>query len=378
MLLARKGYKVLVVDRATFPSDTDLDAPRPPARCGRPEPLGAPRPARGDGLPADRHVLLRLRPPQCSRARRGTDDVAGRVRPAPDRPRQAARGRRGRRGGRGARRLHRRRDPHRGRRVTGHPRSRTGRQVGDRARPVVIGADGRHSQVAEAVEPEQYNEKPPLWHAYYTYWSGLPMDGVRDLHPRPDRGWAAIADARRPDARRGRLAARGVRREQARRRRQLPQDVRAGARVRRARPRREARGRSSSAPACRTSSASRSAPAGRSSATRATTRIRSRRKGSWTRSATPSSCATALDESFTGARSFDDAMADYQRARDEHVDADVRVHDAARDAGAATAGDAAAVRRGLWQPGRDGRVRADERRRDLTRASSSARRTSVG
>ena len=30
-------------------------------------------------------------------------------------------------------------------------------------------------------------------------------------------------------------------------------------------------------------------------------------------------CVTALDDAFTGARSFDEAMAGYQRARDEHV-----------------------------------------------------------
>ena len=30
-------------------------------------------------------------------------------------------------------------------------------------------------------------------------------------------------------------------------------------------------------------------------------------------------CATALDQAFSGARSFDDAMGEYQRARDEHV-----------------------------------------------------------
>jgi 2-polyprenyl-6-methoxyphenol hydroxylase-like FAD-dependent oxidoreductase len=42
---------------------------------------------------------------------------------------------------------------------------------------VVIGADGRHSLVAKAVHPEQYQEKPQLLAAYYTYWSGLPMNG---------------------------------------------------------------------------------------------------------------------------------------------------------------------------------------------------------
>jgi flavin-dependent dehydrogenase len=42
---------------------------------------------------------------------------------------------------------------------------------------VVIGADGRHSLVAKAVHPEQYQEKPQLLAAYYTYWSDLPMNG---------------------------------------------------------------------------------------------------------------------------------------------------------------------------------------------------------
>jgi hypothetical protein len=32
--------------------------------------------------------------------------------------------------------------------------------------------------VAEAVNPEHYNEKPPLWAAYYSYWSGLPVSGL--------------------------------------------------------------------------------------------------------------------------------------------------------------------------------------------------------
>ena len=50
---------------------------------------------------------------------------------------------------------------------------------------VVIGADGRHSLVAEAVRPEQYNEKPPLLAAYYTYWSGLPIDGRFETYIRP-------------------------------------------------------------------------------------------------------------------------------------------------------------------------------------------------
>ena len=69
-------------------------------------------------------------------------------------------------------------------------RSKGAATVTERAR-VVVGADGRHSLVAEAVRPEQYNEKPPLLAAYYTYWSGLPMDGRFETYIRPHRGFAA-------------------------------------------------------------------------------------------------------------------------------------------------------------------------------------------
>ena len=56
---------------------------------------------------------------------------------------------------------------------------------------LVVGADGRYSLVAEAVRPEQYNERPPLLAAYYTYWSDLPMDGRLETYIRAHRGFAA-------------------------------------------------------------------------------------------------------------------------------------------------------------------------------------------
>ena len=56
---------------------------------------------------------------------------------------------------------------------------------------VVVGADGRHSLVANAVQPEQYNEKPQLLAGYYAYWSGVPMNGRFENYIRPDRGFAA-------------------------------------------------------------------------------------------------------------------------------------------------------------------------------------------
>jgi len=65
-----------------------------------------------------------------------------------------------------------------------------GPSVVERAR-VVIGADGRSSRVARIVEPTQYHEKPMLQLSYYTYWSGLPVDGF-EIVVRPDRGWGAL------------------------------------------------------------------------------------------------------------------------------------------------------------------------------------------
>jgi len=65
-----------------------------------------------------------------------------------------------------------------------------GGTVVERAR-VVIGADGRNSHVARIVQPEQYHDKPMLQQSYYTYWSGLPVDGF-EIVIRPDRGWGAM------------------------------------------------------------------------------------------------------------------------------------------------------------------------------------------
>jgi flavin-dependent dehydrogenase len=47
--------------------------------------------------------------------------------------------------------------------------------------------------VAKAVQPERYNEAPPLAAAYYAYWSGLPTDVFETyIRAEDDRGWAAL------------------------------------------------------------------------------------------------------------------------------------------------------------------------------------------
>jgi 2-polyprenyl-6-methoxyphenol hydroxylase-like FAD-dependent oxidoreductase len=71
--------------------------------------------------------------------------------------------------------------------VRGH--SKGGATVTERAR-VVIGADGVHSVVARTVRPDQYHDKPRLQYSYYTYYSGLPMDGRFEVYLRPPRAFA--------------------------------------------------------------------------------------------------------------------------------------------------------------------------------------------
>src|SRR4029079_17059485 len=65
-----------------------------------------------------------------------------------------------------------------------------GPDVTERA-DVVVGADGRFSSVAEAVGPEQYNEKPPILCGYYAYFSDLQIDNCFEVHARDERGFAA-------------------------------------------------------------------------------------------------------------------------------------------------------------------------------------------
>lgn len=64
---------------------------------------------------------------------------------------------------------------------------RSGDRV-DRA-AIVIGADGRSSRVAKAVGAVDEHAKPRLQYSYFTYFSGLPTDRL-ETFIRPDRGFA--------------------------------------------------------------------------------------------------------------------------------------------------------------------------------------------
>jgi 2-polyprenyl-6-methoxyphenol hydroxylase-like FAD-dependent oxidoreductase len=72
--------------------------------------------------------------------------------------------------------------------IRGHADGGAG--VVERAR-VVIGADGHNSRVARAVNAPRYHEKPVLENAFYTFWRDLPVDAFTTVI-RGDRGFAAI------------------------------------------------------------------------------------------------------------------------------------------------------------------------------------------
>ncbi len=54
--------------------------------------------------------------------------------------------------------------------------AKMGGSLNERAR-VVIGADGKHSLVAKAVQAPVYDEQPTLTCGYYSYWEGVPAQG---------------------------------------------------------------------------------------------------------------------------------------------------------------------------------------------------------
>lgn len=67
--------------------------------------------------------------------------------------------------------------------IRGHAQG--GASVKEQAR-MVIGADGMRSLVAQTVQAPTYNEKPSLSCSYIAYWSGVPVDHI-EVYPREHR-----------------------------------------------------------------------------------------------------------------------------------------------------------------------------------------------
>ncbi|HSB88313.1 MAG TPA: NAD(P)/FAD-dependent oxidoreductase [Ilumatobacteraceae bacterium] len=191
MLLARRGHRVLVVDRASFPSDTVsthlVHAPGVAAL----ERFGLLDAVTASGCPPIRTYRFDFGPFTIAGAPRPIDgcDIAYA-------PRRTVLDKVLVDGARDAGVEVRERftvdevTVEDGKVVGIRGRNAVGTTVTDRAR-VVIGADGRNSMVAKAIAAEPYHEKPMLQWSSYTYFRDLPTDGM-ETYIRPGRGWGAF------------------------------------------------------------------------------------------------------------------------------------------------------------------------------------------
>jgi flavin-dependent dehydrogenase len=317
MLLARKGYKVLVVDRATFPSDTLSTHILHPPGVEALQQWGLLDRLVATGCPPIDTYSFDFGPFTISGAP-GTEDA-----PVAYCPRRtvldkllvdaASEAGAEVREGFTVKEILIEDGAVVG--IRGH--GEDGQDVTERA-SVVIGADGRNSFVAKTVRPEQYNEKPQLLCGYYTYWSNLPMDGRFEVCIRPDRGWGAAPthdgltlvvagwpysefEANKGDVEGNYLKMFDLAPEFAERIR--------GAK-------REARFSGTAVPNFfRKPFGSGWALVGDAGYNKDFITA----QGIMDAFRDAELCVTALDESFTGARSFDEAMGEYQSTRDEHV-----------------------------------------------------------
>ncbi len=73
-----------------------------------------------------------------------------------------------------------------GERVTGVRGSTPGGQMVTETAHLVVGADGMRSLVARSVAAPMYHTVPPESCGYYTYWSDVPLKGL-EFYPRPGR-----------------------------------------------------------------------------------------------------------------------------------------------------------------------------------------------
>jgi 2-polyprenyl-6-methoxyphenol hydroxylase-like FAD-dependent oxidoreductase len=190
MLLARRGHRVLMVDRATFPSDTTSTHLVHPPGVASLRRWGLLDAVVATGSPPIETYAFDFGPFTISGAP-GTDEA-----PAAYAPRRTVLDKLLVDAASAAGAEVRERftveslvvDDGRVVGIRGH--SKGGKTVTELAH-VVVGADGRYSLVADAVAAAEYNEKPQLQVSYYTYWSGLPMSGRFETAIRPGLGYAA-------------------------------------------------------------------------------------------------------------------------------------------------------------------------------------------
>jgi 2-polyprenyl-6-methoxyphenol hydroxylase-like FAD-dependent oxidoreductase len=192
MLLARKGYRVLLLDNATFPSDTISTHIVWPVGVVRLKRWGLLDRVVASNCPAIRKLTFDVGPFALTGSPPAADGISEFFAPRRivlDKILVDAAVEAGAELREGCSVEDVLTD---GDRVTGiRCRAKGGLPVTETA-SIVIGADGRHSVVARAVKAPEYNVRPSLSCWYYAYWSGVPVEGP-ELHSRPGRAFGPIA-----------------------------------------------------------------------------------------------------------------------------------------------------------------------------------------
>jgi flavin-dependent dehydrogenase len=177
MLLARRGVRVLVLDRATFPSDTLSTHQVQVPAVGRLAKWGVLQPLLDAGTPQTRTIRFQQGDTVIHGHMPTVDGIDAMISPRRtlldavlvDAARTA--GAEVREDFTVAELLVE------GGRVAGvRGRVKGGATVTERA-PLVVGADGRRSMVARTVGAPEYRCRPAQTVAYYTYWAGVPVNG---------------------------------------------------------------------------------------------------------------------------------------------------------------------------------------------------------
>jgi 2-polyprenyl-6-methoxyphenol hydroxylase-like FAD-dependent oxidoreductase len=319
MLLARKGYRVLLVDRSTFPSDTVsthfVHAPGVAAleRWGLRDTLAR------SGCPPIRTYSFDFGPFTIEGSPQGCDGVDEAY--CPRRTvldtmlvdAAAAAGAEVRQGF-----------------AVDELLVENGTVVGIRGKPVgggpsvaeratvVIGADGRNSVLAKALEPTEYNERPAVTPSIYSYWSDVGSSGFEvalgercgaAAFPTHDDLTLVIAGFPEDDFNAGRHDLEGMFLRAVDRMPELAGRVRSGTRVE----------RFHTAPALRGYFRKPYGPGWALVGDAGYHLHPITAQGITDAFLDAERLAEALDMAWSGRGSYDDAMASYQASRDEHV-----------------------------------------------------------
>jgi 2-polyprenyl-6-methoxyphenol hydroxylase-like FAD-dependent oxidoreductase len=192
MLLARKGYRVLLVDKAHFPSDTVSTHVVWQAGLAHAKRWGLLDKITGLGAPPIRTVRLNVGPFELAGSPPPLDGIDYAI--APRRTvldkllvdAAVAAGAELREG------VYVSEIESEGDRVTGiRGRTSSGNQLREQAR-MVVGADGTGSFVAHAVQAAKYNTRPSTATAYYAYWEDGPAVTDFETYLWPNWGAAVL------------------------------------------------------------------------------------------------------------------------------------------------------------------------------------------